>query len=375
MALINNNSLLNNKMKSLNLNYMTRLDHLRFFAALLVIFFHFKGKITLSVDDVGIQGAFSSLSNFIKNWIFAGSTGVSLFLVLTGFLFCLISDLGHKKIKYSGFIYNRVLRIFPMMVLLAFVVITASRQTSTPMDIFRILTLQLNTGHSYTGWGHQFYPSGPIWTIGVEFQFYLLFPFLALFLARFGVKYLLGLILLIVLIKFNLLILKGGGIYYNLYHSIIGRLDQFLIGMLFAVLYKARFFQRINGNNIAALCILIFSLLVLMGQFGNKNFLSFTIEAVCWGGVVVSYLSMNLFHSVILDKFLAKLGELSFSIYLLHLPIIDMLNKFFSCSPPTTLIELFIALAWKVPVVIMIAFLTFNVVEKPFMSLRVKYTS
>ncbi|RDE92581.1 acyltransferase [Haemophilus parainfluenzae] len=362
-------------MKSLNLNYMTRLDHLRFWAALLVIFFHFKGKITLSVDDVGIQGAFSSLSNFIKNWIFAGSTGVSLFLVLTGFLFCLISDLGHKKIKYSGFIYNRVLRIFPMMVLLAFIVITASRQTSTPMDIFRILTLQLNTGHSYTGWGHQFYPSGPIWTIGVEFQFYLLFPFLALFLARFGVKYLLGLILLIVLVKFNLFVLKGDSIYYNLYHSIVGRLDQFLIGMLFAVLYKTGFFQRINGNNIAALCILIFSLLVLMGQFGNKNFLSFTIEAVCWGGVVVSYLSMNLFHSVILDKFLAKLGELSFSIYLLHLPIIDMLNKTFSYSSPTTLTELFLAFVWKVPVVITIAFLTFNVVEKPFMSLRVKYTS
>ena len=362
-------------MKSLNLNYMTRLDHLRFFAALLVILFHIKGKVTLSVDDVGVLEAFSSLSNFIKNWIFAGSTGVSLFLVLTGFLFCLISDLGHKKIKYSGFIYNRVLRIFPMMVLLAFVVITASRQTSTPMDIFRILTLQLNTGHSYTGWGHQFYPSGPIWTIGVEFQFYLLFPFLALFLARFGVKYLLGLILLIVLVKFNLLVLKGDDIYYNLYHSIIGRLDQFLIGMLFAILYKARFFQRINGNNIAALCILIFSLLVLMWQFGNKNFLSFTIEAVCWGGVVVSYLSMNLFHSVILDKFLAKLGELSFSIYLLHLPIIDMLNKTFSYSSPTTLTELFLAFVWKVPVVIMIAFLTFNVVEKPFMSLRVKYTS
>lgn len=362
-------------MKSLNLNYMTRLDHLRFFAALLVILFHIKGKVTLSVDDVGVLEAFSSLSNFIKNWIFAGSTGVSLFLVLTGFLFCLISDLGHKKIKYSGFIYNRVLRIFPMMVLLVFVVITASRQTSTPMDIFRILTLQLNTGHSYTGWGHQFYPSGPIWTIGVEFQFYLLFPFLALFLARFGIKYLLGLILLIVLVKFNLFVLKGDGIYYNLYHSIIGRLDQFLIGMLFAVLYKARFFQRVNGNNVVALCILIFSLLVLMGQFGNKNFLSFTIEAACWGGVVVSYLSMNLFHSVILDKFLAKLGELSFSIYLLHLPIIDMLNKTFSYSSPTTLTELFLAFVWKVPVVIMIAFLTFNVVEKPFMSLRVKYTS
>lgn len=45
-------------MKSLNLNYMTRLDHLRFFAALLVILFHIKGKVTLSVDDVGMLEAF-----------------------------------------------------------------------------------------------------------------------------------------------------------------------------------------------------------------------------------------------------------------------------------------------------------------------------
>lgn len=112
-----------------------------------------------------------------------------------------------------------------------------------------------------------------------------------------------------------------------------------------------------------------------MYYFGTKNFLSFTIEAICCGGVIISYLSMNLFNSSILDKILARLGELSFSIYLLHLPIIDMLNKFFSCSPPTTLTELFIALVWKVPLVIAVALLTFNIVERPFMLLRVKYTS
>lgn len=185
----------------------------------------------------------------------------------------------------------------------------------------------------------------------------------------------LGLIFLIVLVKFNLFVLKGNSIYYNLYHSIIGRLDQFLIGMLFAVLYKTKFFENINGNNIVALIILVFSLLVLMCYFGTKSFLSFTIEAICCGGIIISYLSMNLFNSSILDKTLARLGELSFSIYLLHLPIIDMLNKFFSCSPPTTLTELFIALVWKVPLVIAVALLTFNIVERPFMLLRVKYTS
>lgn len=362
-------------MKSLNLSYMTRLDHLRFFAALIVIFFHIRGNIQLSPGDFGLSGAFSSLNNFIKNWAFNGHTGVSLFLVLTGFLFCLISDLGHKKIKYSGFIYNRVLRIFPMMVLLAFVVITASRQTSTPMDILRILTLQLNTGHKFTGWGHEFYPSGPIWTIGVEFQFYLLFPFLALFLARYGIRYLIGLSLLMVLIKYNLFILKGKDVYYNLYHSIIGRLDQFLIGMMFAVLYKSSFFQKIKENKFAILLILVLSLLILIAHFGKKNALIFSIEAICWGGIIISYLSINIFNSSLLDKILAKLGELSFSIYLLHLPVIDMINRYFNLTSATTLTESLLYFMWKVPIVIMVAFLTFNVIEKPFMSLRVKYTS
>ncbi len=362
-------------MKSLNVNYMTRLDHLRFFAALLVICFHIKGDIVLAPENFGLVGAFSSLSNFIKNWILNGSIGVSLFLVLTGFLFCTISDCGHKNIKYSGFIYNRILRIFPMMVLFAFIVITASRQTSTPMDIFRILTFQLNTGHEYTGWGHEFYPSGPIWTIGVEFQFYLLFPLLTLFLAKYGIKYLVGLASLIVLIKYNLFILKGDWIYYNLYHSIIGRLDQFIIGMIFAVIHKSHFMEKVRGKNTVALGLLLVSLLTLISSFGNKGPMSFTIEAICWGGVILAYLSMNLFHSNLLDKFLSKCGELSFSVYLLHLPIVSMLNQKFGLVQPTTLVDYIIAFLWKIPVVMLISYLTFTVIEKPFMSLRVKYTS
>jgi peptidoglycan/LPS O-acetylase OafA/YrhL len=93
-------------------------------------------------------------------------------------LFCQISNGGQKNLRYWRFIFNRVLRIFPLMVFLVFIVICCSKQTSTPIDILRIFTLQLNTGNAYTGWGHDFYPSGPIWTIAVEFQFYFLFPFI-----------------------------------------------------------------------------------------------------------------------------------------------------------------------------------------------------
>ncbi|WP_423805513.1 acyltransferase family protein [Pelistega ratti] len=93
----------------------------------------------------------NALNYFATTWLVNGSTGVSLFLFLTGFLFCIISGYGGKKIQYKGFIYNRILRIFPLMILMVFIVITINRVNSTPMDIFRILTLQLNTGHSYTG--------------------------------------------------------------------------------------------------------------------------------------------------------------------------------------------------------------------------------
>lgn len=163
-------------MKSLNTVYIERLDHLRFFAALLVVYHHFRSAINL--NNITWENPIKdSITYFIKSWLINGSSGVSLFLFLTGFLFCTISANGTKSIDYKKFIYNRILRIFPLLLVIIFIIICINRQNSDPMDILRLLTLQLNTGNPYTGWGQQFFPSGPIWTIGVEFQFYLLFLF------------------------------------------------------------------------------------------------------------------------------------------------------------------------------------------------------
>lgn len=73
------------KMKSLNSQYLSRIDHLRFIAATFVVFVHsytaFGGKES---------------SNPFINFMLAGDTGVTLFLVLSGFLFTIISD-GEKR--------------------------------------------------------------------------------------------------------------------------------------------------------------------------------------------------------------------------------------------------------------------------------------
>lgn len=366
-------------MKSLNTSYFTRIDHLRFFAAILVVFHHLRGKLSLD-NGQWTMDILANIDYFFRIWLINGSTGVSLFLFLTGFLFCIISGYGEKKIRYSGFIYNRILRIFPMMTLMVFIIISINRQHSTPMDIFRILTLQLNTGHPYTGWGHEFFPSGPIWTIAVEFQFYLLFPFLALFLSKYGVRYLVALVVFMIMLRFNINILTEKSMYSNFYHSILGRLDQFLIGMIFAVAYN-RGYLKLLQNRILSLVVVVFSILVLMYLFSFDKgkdaiylYYSFTIEAICWGVIAIAYLSINLPKIKWLDLGLAKLGEISFSIYLLHLPISAMLNKFFNIPNPTTVVESLSISFVKSVAIILISLFTFYLIERPFMSLRVKYT-
>ncbi|WP_040975769.1 acyltransferase family protein [Necropsobacter massiliensis] len=359
-------------MKSLNTNYFSRIDHLRFFAAMLVIFHHFRGKLTL--DSATNFGDY-----FVRTWLINGSTGVSLFLFLTGFLFCIISGYGDKKIQYRGFIYNRILRIFPLMVLMVFIVISVNRAHSTPMDIFRILTLQLNTGHSYTGWGHEAYPSGPIWTIAVEFQFYLLFPFLALFLAKYGLKYLFAVIILSVALRFNIANLVDRPMYWNFYHTILGRLDQFVLGMIFAVLWKRNYFYLFKFKLVSSF-IIIMSISVLMYLFSFEKtdsiyvYFSFTIEAVCWGLVTVAYFTVKLPNIKFIDIGLAKLGEISFSLYVLHLPLGNMIQKILNFPPATNVIDSLSLTLVKIIPIILVSFFTFYVIEKPFMSLRVKYT-
>lgn len=321
----------------------------------------------------------SASSLFIKTWLINGSTGVSLFLFLTGFLFCIICGFGEKKIQYKGFIYNRILRIFPMMVLMAFIVITVKRADSTPMDIFRILTLQLNTGHSYTGWGHEFYPTGPIWTIAVEFQFYLLFPFLALFLSKYGLRYLFAIVLLSILLRFNILNLVNKPMYGNFYHSILGRLDQFVLGMIFAVLWKRGYFSLLSSKLVSLVTVVI-SIGILMYLFTFKktapvySYLSFTIEAICWGLIAMAYFVVKLPEIKFIDRTLAKLGEISFSLYILHLPVGNMISKILAFPSATTVIDSLMMTSIRIVPIILISFFTFYVIEKPFMSLRVKYT-
>jgi len=342
---------------------------MRFFAIILVVFFHFRGKNFERASSI------FDYDNLLGSWINYGATGVSLFLVLSGFLFCVISKAGEKPIKYKSFLKNRVLRIFPLLTFVFFIAIAVESNSSSPMDIFRLLTLQLNTGLGAEKWlnGNQIIL--PLWTIAVEFQFYLIFPFIATFMFRYGIKYLLGLIITLLAVKVMLVQLYGLGQYSNFYSSIIGRLDQFLVGMFFGWLYlmqKESPLPKLASYLLFAFSIFLINYYMIVEKTPwFYSVFSLTFQALTWAIVIYSYLSLNLTIPKTLDRALSFLGSLSFSMYLLHMPIGGAVLKLINGYNSPHMFKLSFIV---IPIVIIASTVTYFVIEKPFLSLRSKYT-
>lgn len=330
------------------------------------------------LNDFGASEALTAgkSSDFFSVWVENGRIGVTLFLVLSGFLFTLITKAGYHEIKYGTFIYNRFLRIFPLLIVVFFMLLTAGRGEMQGIDLFNLIFLQLNIGNSETGFGSQYLPIGAIWTIAVEFQFYLIFPFLIIFYRKYGVKYLIGLVF--VMIGLRLMIWNIVPFAYtNLYHTIIGRLDQFLVGMILGILYLQR--NKIYFKNPLWL-VSFFLLYTYLLKFSEVNMfkgvLGFTLEGIAWCVIILAYLDMKMKIPSLIEKSLTKLGELSFSLYLLHLLVFASFKNQFGIINFAESIKynaVFNTILIGLPITILFSLLTYTFIEKPFMEFRKPY--
>jgi peptidoglycan/LPS O-acetylase OafA/YrhL len=99
------------------------------------------------------------------------------------------------------------------------------------------------------------------------------------------------------------------------------------------------------------------------------------VEALGWASVLVSY---TLFANRVpawLSQPLVGLGTISYSIYLLHFVCIVELPRWFPFEPAgrPNLAAIVYALTHVLPAVLPMAALTYYVVERPFLNLRVSY--
>lgn len=360
-------------------SYLSRLDHLRFFAAALVVIFHY---FHTKIGDL-------RSGNPLVSFIDEGHTGIALFMVISGFIFTVIA--GERHIHYGGFIKNRVLRIYPLFIFAVFLQLFVSTYNDQRNYGFLQLLGWLMPFRSET------VPLSPyfvqLWTIWVEFQFYLIFPFLLAFSRRHGSRYLWAWLGLLILVR-ALVYAASGSVRFIAYETIFGRLDQFIIGMLLARLWQVRA-SKAGGAvvpHLSPLWLALAGLAVLLGLHAFSRKVGFSelaspfwiiwpgLEAALWAGVVWAYLCTRWPGPQALrqriDRTLAALGAVSFSTYVLHNLVIAAYNARLStlttgAGPAADAAATGALLV--LPAVLALSAITYQLIERPFLALRGNY--
>ena len=306
-------------MKSLNVAYMPELDHLRFFAAMMITFFHL---------------ANGDLVHYLHF-----DTGVPLFFTLSGFLFFIIAASKSEGISYWRFVYNRFLRIYPMIIFL-FLLSVVIMKNFTAIDFINLFGLNFaGSGKSawwISDWGYE-YLTFNWWTVGVEFTFYLIFPFLYKFYTEKGVKYLFSMVFLVVIFRYGLYYSKldqygWEKLSIDLNYSFFGNVDMFLVGMVgghfYCTLRNNRLFLMLFGSKVlaAGYIALMWCFLVHFIDIFDPTSYPLVISSLCILLIIFYLTAFSSMRGMASSRLLARLGGMSFSIYLLHAFIRDALR-------------------------------------------------
>ena len=320
-----------------------KLNALRGLAALMVFITHFS-DVTQWID--GSLGGRS------------GQYGVMLFFLLSGFLMAyLYIDKTFDKKNIKQYIFARVGRVLPLY----FIVVFASYflYSNGFHGLYEIADGKSLTAHLLFTFGESI-----LWTIGPEIQFYFIFM-LIWFLAswRPGYIYVFIIGVLITLFFTNFPRIHGDiqGVPYNFFH-LLRSLPYFLIGVIFGIHYKAFKVPDYLRKNWFIATLLLIPLMYpefspVLSDAKMKMWLNYEVLLVMASVFFCIVFLVPDNNYLLANQIGDFLGKISYSLYLLHLPIITQVNKL------NLSIELKLMLS--ILISIMFAYLSYRFIEKP----------
>lgn len=304
---------------------ITSLDGLRGLAASSVLATHAIGALAKSPEQTIalIQSPVSIIAN--------GGGGVNLFFVLSGY--CLAGPAGRamSRVGISQYFVRRILRIHLPFVIALLLTWLASRYLYTiepstagmSNDVVgaRGLTIsleQLGRSLLFPGRAFGLFPVG--WTLHVEMIYSLLMPFMIWLVIRSHWTLLVVLSLVVLFLDWTTLPFKHYAI-------------DFSVG--FAIYYERErleaFFARIRGWRAHALLMTgwvimaLPSILLIAGRYQRVSILLFSSGSMI---LVAGAIHHHGFRSFLSGPLVGWLGRISYSVYLIHYPIIIFLSGF-----------------------------------------------
>ncbi len=293
-----------------------------------------------------------------------------MFMSLSGYLFAKL--LYGQHIRYIPFLWNRVLRLFPLLIVV--------------FAIGGFLKHDANSAGSYLielakGFYRPSWPNGG-WSIAVELHFYLILPLLLAISAKRPANILLVLVLSI---GFRLLWWwESGTVQSFAYWTIIGGIDQFILG-IFA--FKSREWMAERHLNAAIIGIGLLAYMwafdslggfYRMGVYPSENpiwIIHPLIMGITFGALIAWYDTSFKMKNEGLSGVIAKIGACSYSIYLLHFWVVfrlaALVNEYVIAlsSFPMVLAASLVCFLFIVPV----AYVSFQLIELPPLRYRKRY--
>jgi peptidoglycan/LPS O-acetylase OafA/YrhL len=352
--------------------HVVGLDGVRGVAVLLVFISHFHW--ILSPDPFLTK---VTPWHFINRTFEAGFMGVDIFFVLSGFLITslLMKDRStNQKNLFKRFYRRRALRLLPALYALLIADFFVSRWENFPGDIQWRTTwhaiLFLNNWNIVNNFGEAQNDLGHLWSLGIEEQFYLIWPLTIWLLAKLKIpsKMMIPLILFasLVVMVHRTSLWNDGTSWIILYIRTDTRLDSLLIGAMFVYVY--RHFQVPSKilNSVATLSFL--GLVYIKYVLDKSPFIfemGWTIIALLAGFIILSVAEGAFFiQKVFTWRPLTMIGKVSYGLYLWHMPIFVLFGRHVTSGsrPLRLLIGIIIASV--------VTSLSWFFIEKPFLNLK-----
>ena len=207
---------------------------------------------------------------------------------------------------------------------------------------------------------------GELWAIPVEFQYYLAIPFVAIASLCVPRMYINVVALLVLALALLYGLYNPGSVFSNEL-IIVPKLAPFVCGSLFAMYYKNMTVSIVKHAHLRIACVSVIGLIVgtlfyrwLVNQYIPlllAPYLSLAIS-VSVTGLIYTALKRNCISSILGARPLVFLGEISFSVYLLHMFVIRFVQQV-GIRPPGLAAWLALALS------VLVAALSYWVIKRP----------
>jgi peptidoglycan/LPS O-acetylase OafA/YrhL len=292
-----------------------------------------RGVAILSVMLYHFTGSYKGTNFLLRLWSLvagAGWMGVDLFFVLSGFLITgILYDTAHAERKVRNFYARRALRIFPLFyaVLFGLLLLTPVLHMHWRPEhllyfiylsnVSRLLVPDFQLPSQWVNLGH-------LWSLAVEEQFYLLWPFVVW---RVKSRTTLLRIILAVLIAGPILrglLLATGMDALDMARLLVTRADSLLFGGAVALLARGPSANRIPAGKILIISVSLLAILLYLahGPEASSAWIAtvgYSAIAMCGASLILLAQEGSNWVTALFDRPLLRFfGRYSYGLYLFH---------------------------------------------------------